>query len=148
MFKTDTQTITTTQDRVVERVTCDRCGHVMTDVYHHSGFNNLVMVRFRAGRDSKFGEGRYVEGDFCDTCLFELLARYMRIIDDSRVPDSEDFFRCYSPRRLFIEHQIAGAMAEGVLMALQEWIDRCFDPTLSRRPIVDRSADTPAQDTD
>ncbi|TAN02567.1 MAG: hypothetical protein EPN36_16580 [Rhodanobacteraceae bacterium] len=147
MFTTETKTITTTRDRVVEQATCDRCGHVMTDAYHHSGFNNFAMVRFRAGRDSKFGEDRYVEGDFCDTCLFELLARYMRIIDDSRVPDSEDFFRVYSPRRLFIEHQIASAMAEGVLTTLQEWITRYFNPAFTRRSIVDRSADTLAQDT-
>lgn len=147
MFKTETKTITTTQDRVVEHATCDRCDHVMTDVDRHSGFNNLAMVRFRAGRGSRFGEGRYVEVDFCDTCLFELLAPYMRIIDDSRIPDSEDFFRAYSPRRLFIEHQIAGAMAEGVLMTLQEWITRSFNPAFTRRPIVDRSTGTPAEDT-
>lgn len=147
MLKIETRTITTSRDSMVATATCDRCGHVMTDAYHGSGFNNLAMVRFRAGVGSRFGEGHCIEGDFCDACQFEMLAPYMRVIDDSRVPDSEDFFRAYSPRRLFIEHQIAGAMAEGVLMTLQEWINRSFDPTFTRRPIVDRSADTPAQDT-
>jgi len=144
MFKTETRTITTSRDCLVATATCDRCDHMMTDAYHGSGFNNLVMVRFRAGAGSRFGEGHCIEGDFCDACQFEMLAPYLRVIDDSRVPDSEDFFRAYSPRRLFIEHQIAGAMAEGVLMTLQEWIARCFDPAFTRRPVTDENAGTSA----
>ena len=76
------------------------------------------------------------------------MAPYMRIIDDSRAPDSEDFFRVYSPRRLFIEHQIAGAMAEGVLMTLQEWIKGCFDPKFVRRPLVEPVTDEPVGTTE
>ena len=144
MFKSETRTITTSRDCVVATATCDRCGHVMTDAYHGSGFNNLAVVRFRAGAGSRFGAGHYIEGDFCDACQFEMLAPYMRVIDDSRVPDSEDFFRAYSPRRLFVEHQIAGAMAEGVLMTLQEWIARCFDPAFARRPVTDENTSASA----
>lgn len=136
MFKTETKTITTSRERTFGHAVCDRCGHEMDEADHKSGYNNLAMVRFQAGQGSQFGEGRHVEGDFCDACLFALLAPYARVIDDSRLPDSDDFFRIYTPRRLFMEHQIANAMAEGVLMTLQQWITQCFDPSFKRRPLA------------
>lgn len=146
MFKTEVKTITTSHERSYGHATCDRCGHTMDEADHRSGYNNLAMVRFQAGRGSKFGEGRHVEGDFCDACLFALLVPYARVIDDSRLPDSDDFFRIHTPRRLFMEHQIAGAMAEGVLMTLQEWITRCFDPKFNRRPLAESSSEDSADD--
>lgn len=139
MFTTEIKTITTSHERTYGHAVCDRCGHVMDEADHRSGYNNLAMVRFQAGRGSRFGEGRHVEGDFCDACLFSLLAPYARVIDDSRLPDSDDFFRIHTPRRLFMEHQIAGAMAEGVLMTLQQWISQCFDPKFTRRPLANPS---------
>lgn len=138
MFKTETKTITTSHERRFGHAVCDRCGHEMDEADHKSGYNNLAMVRFQAGRGSQFGEGRHVEGGFCDACLFALLAPYARVIDDSRLPDSDDFFRIYTPRRLFMEHQIVNAMAEGVLMTLQQWITQCFDPSFKRRPLANR----------
>ena len=146
MFKTETKTITTSHERSYGHATCDRCGHEMDEADHKSGYNNLAMVRFKAGRGSRFGEGRHVEGDFCDACLFALLAPYARVIDDSRLADSDDFFRIYTPRRLFLEHQIAGAMAEGVLMTLQEWITRCFDPKFTRRSLAESRGEDSAGD--
>lgn len=142
MFNTETRTQTHSVTREFGRATCDRCGHVMDEADHRSGYNNLTLLRFRAGRGSRFGEGNYVEGDFCDACLFELLARYVRVIDDAQVPDSCDFFRVPSPRRLYAEHQVADAMAEGVLMTLKGWIEQCFDPKFTRRPATSCSAST------
>lgn len=140
MFRTETKTVTHSHERSFGYAVCDRCGLVMDEADHKSGYNNLALLRFRAGFASRFGEGSYVEGDFCDACLFELLAPYTRTIDDSQVPDSLEYFRIQAPRRLFLEHQVAGAMAEGVLMTLQEWIDRSFDPTFKRRPAASRAA--------
>jgi len=137
MFNTEIKTITTTREATLRRAICDRCGLAMEESDHRSGFHNLAVIRFQAGPGSQFGEGRHVEGDFCDTCLFQMIARYARIIDDSRLPDSDDFFRIHTPRRLFIEHQVAGAMAEHVLMTLQQWISQCFDPAFKRRPLID-----------
>lgn len=139
MFRTEAKTVTHAHERSHGRAACDRCGLEMDEADHKSGYNNLTLLRFRAGFGSRFGEGNYIEGDFCDACLFELLAPYTRIIDDSQVPDSNDFFRIQAPRRLFLEHQIVGAMAEGVLMTLREWIDRCFDPKFARRPAASRA---------
>ncbi|TAN07153.1 MAG: hypothetical protein EPN36_02830 [Rhodanobacteraceae bacterium] len=143
MFKTETKTITTSHECSFGYAVCDRCGHEMDEADHTSGYNNLALVRFQAGRESKFGEGRHVEGDFCDACLYALLAPYARVIDDSRLPDSDDFFRIHTPRRLFLEHQIAGAMAEGVLMTLGEWIKGCFDPKFIRRPLIEPVTNEP-----
>lgn len=140
MFRTENKTVVHSHERSYGHAVCDRCGVEMDEAEPKPGYNNLAMLRFRAGFGSRFGEGNYVEGDFCDACLFELLAPYTRIIDDSQAPDSNDFFRIQAPRRLFLEHQIAEAMAEGVLMTLREWIDRCFDPKFTRRPAASRAA--------
>jgi len=142
MFKTETKAPTSSYQRAYGHAVCDRCGHVMDEADHKSGYQNLTMLRFRAAYGSKFGEGRCVEGDFCDACLFELLAPYVRVIDDSQLPDSTDFFRILVPRRLYLEHQIAGAMAEGILMTLGDWIAQCFDPTLTRRKLVEAPGTT------
>lgn len=140
MFNIETKTLTHSYERGFGHAVCDRCGHAMDEADHHSGFNNLTLLRFRAGFGSRFGDGNYIEGDFCDPCLFELVAPFVRVIDDSQVPDSNDFFRIQSPRRLFAEHQVAGAMAEGVLMTLKDWINQCFDPKFTRRPAASRGA--------
>jgi hypothetical protein len=146
MFNTETKTITTSHERSYGHAVCDRCGHVMDESDHRSGYNNLTMLRFRAGYGSKFGDGSYIEGDFCDACLFELLVPYVRVIDDKDVPDSEDFFRMFAPRRMFAEHQIAGAMAEGLFLTLGEWIAKYFDPKFTRHR-VGRSPDVaPVED--
>ena len=138
MFNFETKTVTHSCERSYGHAVCDRCGHAMDEAEPHSGYNNLTLLRFRAGFGSRFGDGNYVEGDFCDACLFALVAPYVRVIDDSEVPDSDDFFRILTPRRLFLEHQIAEAMAEGVLMTLKDWIEQCFDPKFSRRPAASR----------
>lgn len=148
MFNTETKTITHSYERSFGQAVCDRCGHAMDEAEPHSGYNNLTLLRFRAGFGSRFGDGNYVEGDFCDACLFELMAPYLRIIDDSQVPDLNDFFRIQSPRRLFLEHQIAGSMAEGVLMTLKDWIERCFDPKFIRRPAASGGSATSGVSTE
>jgi hypothetical protein len=140
MFETQTKTITTSHERSYGHAVCDRCGHVMDESDHRSGYNNLTLLRFRAGFGSKFGEGSYIEGDFCDACLFELISPYVRVIDDERVPDSEEFFRIQSPRRLFAEHQIAGAVADGLWMTVRDWVEQCFDPKFTRRPVASKRA--------
>lgn len=142
MFKTETKTPAPGYQRAYGHAVCDRCGLVMDEADHKSGYQNLTMLRFRAAYGSKFGEGRCVEGDFCDACLFELLAPYVRVIDDSRVPDSADFFRVPAPRRLYLEYQIAGAMAEGLLMTLSDWIAQCFDPTFTRKKLIKETETT------
>lgn len=142
MFQTETKTITTSRERSFGHAVCDRCGHVMDESEPPSGYNNLTLLRFRAGFGSRFGEGNFIEGDFCDACLFELLSPYVRVVDDARIPDSDDFFRIESPRRLYAEHQIAGAVADGLWMSVREWIEQCFNPQFTRRPVASKRGAT------
>jgi hypothetical protein len=135
MFTTETRTITSEHTRTLGHAVCDRCGHVMDQADIGSGYHNLTLLRFRAGSGSKFGDDRYVEGDFCDACLFELVARYVRVIDDD-VAEPPEPFSMESPRRLYAEHQVDNEFAQHVLMSLRGWIAHCFDPKHPRWPLI------------
>ncbi|MGH8111804.1 MAG: hypothetical protein ACREPL_07720 [Rhodanobacteraceae bacterium] len=137
MFKTSTKTFTNSWQRELGYAVCDRCGHVMNEADSSSGYHNLTLLRFRAGYDSQFGDGQLIEGDFCDACLYALVARYVRVVEDDHVPDSADFFRVDTPRRLYAESQLAYAMAEGLLGTMQGWVKRAFVAERPRRPLLD-----------
>lgn len=152
MFETQTKTFTNSWQRELGRAVCDRCGHLMDEADHRSGYNNLTLLRFRAGFGSKFGDDKLIEGDFCDACLFELLARYVRVVDDRGTPDSADFFRFEAPKRLYAEHQLAQAFAQGAFTTMQHWIEQAFATDLPRRPLMDSNEQAPtagdSQDSD
>ena len=40
------------------------------------------IVSFRAGYGSVFGDGNYIEGDFCQECIQAVLGKWLRVIDD------------------------------------------------------------------
>ena len=143
MFETQTKTFSNSWQRLLGRAACDRCGHVMDEADHRSGYNNLTLLRFRAGFGSKFGDGNLIEGDFCDACLYELLARHVRVVDDRGMPDSGDFFRFEAPKRLYAEHQLAHAFAQGVFTTMQHWIEQAFAANLPRRPLMDSNEPVP-----
>lgn len=137
MFQSETRTHTHSVTREYGCATCDRCGLLMDEAEApRSGYHNLALLRFRAGAGSRFGEGRLIEGDFCDACLFELLASYVRVVDDEGTPDSADFYRVDAPRRLYAEHQLADAMAHGLIATMREWVKQAFDPALPRQPLL------------
>lgn len=138
MFESQTKTFTNSWRRELGKAVCDRCGHVMDETDHHSGYNNLTMLRFRAGYDSKFGDGNLIEGDFCDACLFELVARYVRVVTTPDATlDSGDFFRCEAPKRFYAECQLDYALADGLLENMRGWIKRAFTADLARKPLLD-----------
>lgn len=63
--------------------TCDRCGRAMEDnekefIEWHERF----IISFRAGYGSEFGDGNYIEGDFCQTCIQSVLGKWLRITSD------------------------------------------------------------------
>jgi len=133
------------RSRDVKVMTCDRCGTQMSEDNPASGYGNRTQVRFRAGYASLFGDGNRVEGDFCDQCLYDLLGRYLRIVEpdpkDSRAYGDdpsrpiENLFD-FQARRVYADYQTPYQMAEGVAMILRDWIDTCFDLKLPRRPVV------------
>lgn len=70
---------------VVERLlcTCDRCGK---DLHKNEDdvmdWQERFVVSFRGGYGSVFGDGNYVEGDFCQECIAEVLGKWLRVTDD------------------------------------------------------------------
>lgn len=126
-------------------VVCDRCGTRLSDDEPYAGYTNRTQIRFRAGYASLFGDGSKVEGDLCDHCLYELLGRYLRIVEPGEAEAREwgndpskpiDLFFDMQARRIYANYQTPYAMAEGLALILREWIDMCFDLKLKRTPVV------------
>jgi hypothetical protein len=126
-------------------VVCDRCGKRMSEDEPYQGYNNRAQIRFRAGYASLFGDGNKIEGDLCDKCLYEVLGRYLRIVeaDASQAQEYgenpskpvEDFFDLQA-RRIYAPYQTPYSIAENVALVMREWIDTCFDLKLKRTPVV------------
>ncbi len=149
MFKTETKTFTNSWQRELGCAVCDRCGQVLDEAVPASGYQNLTLLRFRAGYQSRFGEGQLIEGDLCDACLYTLVARYVRVVDnDERIPDSADFFRVDTPRRLYAESQLSYAMAEGLLDTVRNWIRHAFAADLPRHPLPQGDGDPVSEPPD
>ncbi|HEX7326363.1 MAG TPA: hypothetical protein VF292_13585 [Rhodanobacteraceae bacterium] len=143
-----TETITETKSHVSGVAECDRCGHRMREADYASGYDNLALARFRAGAGSAFGAGHLIEGDFCDACLFELLGRYVRVIDDSQSPDTADLYQPLSPRRLYAEYQLTGMLFDGVILSLRDWLDQAFAPHLERHALAATPQGSPSVTTE
>jgi hypothetical protein len=41
-----------------------------------------LIISFRAGYGGIFGDGNFVEGDFCQECIQAVLGKWLRITDD------------------------------------------------------------------
>lgn len=129
----------------VKVVVCDRCGKSMSEDQPYEGYNNRTQIRFRAGYASLFGDGNKIEGDLCDACLYQLLGRYLRIVEpgpeeavdwnDEPGKRFDEFFDMQA-RRVYAPNQTPYQMAENVALILREWIDTCFDLKLKRSPLV------------
>jgi hypothetical protein len=135
-------------------VICDRCGKHMSDDEPYQGYNNRTQIRFRAGYGSVFGDGNKIEGDLCDKCLYEVLGRYLRVVepdtdqakeygDDPSKP-IEDFLDMQA-RRVYAPYQTPYQMAENVALIMREWIDTCFDLKLKRTPVIPQQIPTPEE---
>lgn len=68
----------------VERLifTCDRCGCSMSAEDDVMEWQERFIFSFRAGYGSVFGDGNYVEGDFCQKCIQSVLGKWLRVVDD------------------------------------------------------------------
>lgn len=62
--------------------TCDRCGRVMEEGAAFIEWQERFIISFRAGYGSEFGDGNYIEGDFCQTCIQSVLGKWLRITAD------------------------------------------------------------------
>lgn len=82
---------------------CDRCAcHMEKDSPDGEWYERLILS-FRAGYGSIFGDGNFVEGDFCQACIQELLGQWLRITQD------DPFDPQYQPsgvaRKLYHDYQ-------------------------------------------
>lgn len=68
----------------IERLVCacDRCNREMEKGTTDIEWQERFALSFRAGYGSVFGDGNYVEGDFCQECIQQLLGRWLRVTDD------------------------------------------------------------------
>ncbi|GAB1393178.1 hypothetical protein MASR1M60_13410 [Rhodocyclaceae bacterium] len=66
----------------VSIITCDRCGKAISD--DGIEMQERFAVRFKAGYASVFGDENIVEGDFCQTCIHEVLGQYCRVREGDR----------------------------------------------------------------
>lgn len=62
--------------------TCDRCGREMEQDSDDFEWQERFILSFRAGYGSIFGDGNFVEGDFCQECIKAVLGKSLRITDD------------------------------------------------------------------
>lgn len=69
---------------IVEKLvcTCDRCGRVMEQGSQDCEWQERLIISFKGGYGSIFGDGNFVEGDFCQTCSKVLLGDWLRITQD------------------------------------------------------------------
>lgn len=62
--------------------TCDRCGRVMEQGDSDCEWQERFIISFKAGYGSIFGDGNFVEGDFCQMCVKEVLGEWLRVTED------------------------------------------------------------------
>lgn len=69
--------LTTLEREVVESVTCDKCGKVITpdDTVE---WQELYSIQFTGGYGSVFGDESTIRADFCQQCLKELIGPYYK----------------------------------------------------------------------
>ena len=61
---------------------CDRCARNMQKDSPDGEWHERLILSFRGGYGSIFGDGDFVEGDFCQECIQEVLGKWLRITED------------------------------------------------------------------
>lgn len=63
--------------------TCSRCGKKLHPDDDAMEWQERLVISFRGGYGSVFGDGHYIEGVFCQECVKELMGPWLRITEDS-----------------------------------------------------------------
>ena len=67
---------------VIDSFICDKCGELFhvntTDLIECSEASEMLHIRMVGGFGSIFGDGTKIEGDFCQSCVNDLIGRYLR----------------------------------------------------------------------
>lgn len=87
---------------------CDRCASHMEKDSPNGEWYECLILSFRGGYGSIFGDGNFVEGDFCQSCIQELLGKWLRITQD------DSFDPQYKPsgvaRKIYQDYQLDPAI--------------------------------------
>lgn len=63
--------------------TCDRCHREMKKETLDCEWQERLIISFRGGYNSVFGDGNLVECNFCQQCVKDLLGEYLRVTEDN-----------------------------------------------------------------
>lgn len=61
---------------------CDRCGCSLSQEGDEMEWQERFIISFRAGYGSVFGDGNYIGGGFCQTCIQDVLGKWLRVTSD------------------------------------------------------------------
>ena len=96
--------------------TCDRCGRAMEEDSGDCEWQERLIISFRAGYGSIFGDGNFVEGDFCQQCIKDVLGKWLHVTFDdpfdSRHKPLNEASRIYQPYQFKQVIKTQGLMAE------------------------------------
>lgn len=87
--------------RILEATPCSRCQRDLSDVEEHQ---ESMVIQFRAGYGSVFGDGNVVNGTLCQYCVQEVLGPYLLIRDDDPF---EPKITVKVPRQAFQPYQLS-----------------------------------------
>jgi len=62
--------------------TCSRCKKTLHPEEHIMDWQERLVISFRGGYGSVFGDGNYIEGVFCQECVDETLGPWLRVTKD------------------------------------------------------------------
>ncbi len=120
----------------IERLVCacDRCNREMEKGTTDIEWQERFALSFRAGYGSVFGDGNYVEGDFCQECIQQLLGRWLRVTDDD--PFEPQFKSESEPRRILNSGQHEAELRKREYMSQIAAISRETDRRAEQRDML------------
>lgn len=87
--------------KMLDATPCSRCQRDLSDVEENQ---ESMLVQFRAGYGSVFGDGNVVTGTFCQYCVQEVLGPYLLVLDDDPF---EPRIKLKEPRQAFQPYQLS-----------------------------------------
>lgn len=89
--------------------TCHRCARTMSAESDFIEFQEALIISFRAGYGSTFGDGNLVESVLCQSCMKEVLGAWLRITDDD--PFAPKHRLRHPPQGAYQPHQLEKSAA-------------------------------------
>lgn len=87
--------------KTLEASQCNRCLRDLCDIEEHQ---ESMLIQFRAGYGSVFGDGNVVTSTLCQYCVREVLGPYLLIQDDDPF---EPKIKLKAPQQAFQPYQLS-----------------------------------------